>query len=562
VKRKRFIFIRGRGIVAKIVASAFGIIFALLTVGGFLLVKYETTLLEMFKNEFQNKINHSIEVRKLDEEKNLHENVKSNAELLSGICGAYLSADEPDRLKKSLHPYMERRLEILAISILNEKKKPFAAIWRSPDVTHGDAFPDTFTLNDNLSVTVDAVYEKAVAGSITVFYTDSVLANKLWLLKGRSLMESERFYNMLHSRLNNALINSGVGVFIILIIQIISLVVLLRILILRPVNMVSDVTRRLADFDLTVTVETTRKDEIGKLFSAINKMASEFRKMVSDVKSGGKRLASASDQMTGNISAIALTAEEISVNVRSVSDTTEQMSQNNNSIASAVEEMSASINEVGKNARDGSRIAEDAVVTAGKAGDATASLGEAASRIGEVTEIIKKIADKAGLLALNAHIEAASAGDAGKGFAVVANEIKAFANQITRAADDIAGRISFMQEHTEQAVTGINEVSDIIHKANMSSEMISYALEEQMKAAEEIASNAGQANTRAGDIAVSMEELANGAMEMSMNVGMAAKGKQDEEEGDDADVRHIDASASEVARLARELLELVEKFKV
>ena len=172
--------------------------------------------------------------------------------------------------------------------------------------------------------------------------------------------------------------------------------------------------------------------------------------------------------------------------------------------------------------------------------------------------MIKKIADKTNLLALNAHIEAASAGDAGKGFAVVANEIKEFARQSAYAAEDIAGRISVMQENADAAITIVREASDIINNISLSSETISLALEEQTGAANEIASNIAQANTRAHDIAFSMEELAKGSDDVSMRMGRVARRDGTEDRMDDL---HIDASAAEVATLARVLLELVDKFQ-
>ena len=333
--------------------------------------------------------------------------------------------------------------------------------------------------------------------------------------------------------------------------------------IIRPITNLSEIAHRLADFDLTVSVGTTeRHDEIGRLMTAINKMVLKLRKIVGDVKSTGKQLADSSGRMTENISTVASSAEEISINVRSVSDTAEQMSQNVDAVASAIEEMSVSVNEVGKNAYKGSGISKEAVAMAEKAGETMLSLGEAASQIGEVTEVIKKIADKTNLLALNAHIEAASAGDAGKGFAVVANEIKEFARQSTHAAEDIAGRISAMQENTRDAVAVISDVSDIINNISRSSEIISVALEEQMKAANEISSNVIQANIRAVDIALSTEELAKGSNEVSMRVGMAAGGLEDDAEKDSGADVDIDASAAEVLRLAKMLLELMDKFKV
>ncbi len=327
--------------------------------------------------------------------------------------------------------------------------------------------------------------------------------------------------------------------------------------IFKPLNMASGVAGQLAEFDLTVAVNAQDNNEMGYLFTAINHVAAEFKKIARDVKLCCTQLSGASDQMTLNIHTIASAAEEMSTSAGSVSGITGSMSHNFSAVASGIEQMSASINEVGKNARQGSCLTKDAVAMAEKAGNTMCSLGKAASMIGEITEVIKKIADKTNLLALNAHIEAASAGEGGKSFAVVANEIKEFARQSAIAADDIAKRISAMQENTEAAVASINDISEIINNINRSSEIISFALDEQMKSADEIVSNAGEANIRSSEIAVSMDELAKASNEVSMRMGIAAKGQEGElKEGD------MDASATEVARLVRELLDLLDKIKV
>ncbi len=138
------------------------------------------------------------------------------------------------------------------------------------------------------------------------------------------------------------------GVFLILVTLMACLIIFWRILVLKPLFVVSNIARKLSDLDLTVTIKTLRRDEVGKMLSAINEMLLEFRKTIKEVKSKGEQLAVTSGQMTENISTIASASEEISVNVRNVSDTTEQMSQNVNTVAGAIGEMSSSINEVGR----------------------------------------------------------------------------------------------------------------------------------------------------------------------------------------------------------------------
>ncbi|RLC13855.1 MAG: hypothetical protein DRI57_15535 [Deltaproteobacteria bacterium] len=566
---------RDRSIVTRIVSYACGVVFVLLILGSYALIKFEISLVETFTDERLEKINQSIDDREKRERLSLQKKVRFNTGILSKMSVLFLDNFNPEGLKQSLSSYMNYP-ETVAVKVLDEDGEPFAAAWSTPDITVpdedgepfaaawkapdiivGDALPDDLRLENTLSVQADVVRDGKKWGSLKVYYTDAIISKKIRAAKKNASIESERFKDTSQLRLESAIIKQVAGVLLILLILIFCLTLLLRSLVIGPLNMVSDIAHILTDFDLSVSIDTDRNDEIGRLLTAIDKMVLEFRKIVGDVKSGGERLSGASDQMTENISAIASAAEEISVNVQSVSHSTEEMLQRNVTVASSIEEMSSAMNEVGMNAYQGSCIAGDAVAMADKAGNTMSSLGEAANDIGEVTEVIKRIADETTLLALNADIEAASAGDAGRGFAVVANEIKEFARQSTLAADNIADRISGIQEGVKEAVDVIGDVSGIIDKINHSSETVSLALENQMKAANEIASNAGQANIRARNIALSMEELAKGANEVSMRVGLAAGGKEGETDG-----RYIDASAAQVARLARELLELVRKFKV
>ena len=554
---------RDPSIVTKIVASACGIVSVLLLLGSFVLIRFEIGREKACTDKYLKKISQSIHAREQEERTSLEKNVRYNSGIFSQIVARYLYDFDMDELSRLLPPYMDYP-EILAIEVLNEKGQSVASIWKNPEITQAYALPVSLNLDGSLSLELESVMDGEKVGSFRVFYTDIALRKKIKTVKKAAFAEAENLRKDSQSRLKKMVTGQIAGVFLILVTLMACLIIFWRILVLKPLLVVSNIARKLSDLDLTVTIKTLRRDEVGKMLSAINEMLLEFRKTIKEVKSKGEQLAVTSGQMTENISTIASASEEISVNVRNVSDTTEQMSQNVNTVAGAIGEMSSSINEVGRNARKGSDIAKKAVTMAGKAGDTMTSLGRSASQIGEVTEMIKKIADKTNLLALNAHIEAASAGEAGKGFAVVANEIKAFSRQSIQAADDIAGRISAMQEGTQTAVVAIGDVSEIINSISRSSEDISLALEEQMRTANEIASNAGEANIRAGNIAVTMEELAKGADEVSMRVGIAAKGTEGEGDAkeDNADVHHIEASAAQVTRLAGELLELVKKFRV
>jgi methyl-accepting chemotaxis protein len=361
---------------------------------------------------------------------------------------------------------------------------------------------------------------------------------------------------------------------------------------------IADIAATIASGDLTVQIELRSerdtlmlalKDMVTNLHSVIEKIQSnsdtlsssaEQLSSISNMLASGSEemtaqsetVASATEEMSANINAMASAAEEMSVNAQTVSSTAEEMSHNMSAVASAVEEMTMSMDEIGKQANDGSQVAAKAITIADEGTSAMNTLGEAAKAIGEVTEVIKQIAEQTNLLALNATIEAASAGDAGKGFAVVANEIKELANQSAKAAEDIAKRIEGVQGNTQDAIKVIGEVSSIINKINESVLVITHSVEEQTKAANEIASNIGEANNGANNIATNINEVAIGATDSSKNAGEAAQGANEVSRNiqgvslaaqeANKNAQQVNDSAVNLAQVANELQDMVGKFKL
>jgi len=155
--------------------------------------------------------------------------------------------------------------------------------------------------------------------------------------------------------------------------------------------------------------------------------------------------------------------------------------------------MAASVNEIGRRVQDSARIAGTAVEQARKTDDRITELSQAASRIGDVVNLITSIAEQTNLLALNATIEAARAGEAGRGFAVVAQEVKQLASQTAKATSEIGGQISGMQTATQDSVVAIKEIGGTIAHISEIASAIAAAVEEQGAATQEIARNVQQA---------------------------------------------------------------------
>jgi len=220
------------------------------------------------------------------------------------------------------------------------------------------------------------------------------------------------------------------------------------------------------------------------------KLADSFEAAVGEII---ETVSSASTELEASATTLTATAgraQELSTMVAAAS---EEASSNVNSVASATEELSSSVNEISRQVQDSARIANDAVSQARTTTDRVGELSKAASRIGDVVELINTIAGQTNLLALNATIEAARAGEAGRGFAVVASEVKALAEQTAKATGEIGQQISGIQSATQDSVSAIKEISGTIEKLSEISSTIASAVEEQGAATREISRNVQQA---------------------------------------------------------------------
>lgn len=146
--------------------------------------------------------------------------------------------------------------------------------------------------------------------------------------------------------------------------------------------------------------------------------------------------------------------------------------------------------------------------------DSTVStLSDAATQIGDVVRLIQDIAEQTNLLALNATIEAARAGEAGKGFAVVASEVKNLANQTGRATEEISKKIVTIQNVSSQAVGAIRSIGDVIGRIDSISRTIAEAIHQQEAATREISNNVQQASTGTAEISSSIVSVTHASSE-------------------------------------------------
>ena len=252
------------------------------------------------------------------------------------------------------------------------------------------------------------------------------------------------------------------------------------------------------------------------------KLADNFETAVGEIV---ETVSSASTELEASAGTLTSTAERAQELTTMVAAASEEASTNVQSVASATEELSSSVNEISRQVQESARMATDAVDQARTTNDRVSELSKAASRIGDVVELINTIAEQTNLLALNATIEAARAGEAGRGFAVVASEVKALAEQTSKATGEIGQQISGIQAATQDSVNAIKEISGTIEKLSEISSTIAAAVEEQGAATQEISRNVQQAAEGTQQVSSNITDVQRGASETGIGLDAGALGR-------------------------------------
>jgi methyl-accepting chemotaxis protein len=310
------------------------------------------------------------------------------------------------------------------------------------------------------------------------------------------------------------------------------------------VRVLSGVIDAIAAGDLTRTSAMEAKDEIGVMARQLDRAGATLRETIGGITNSSHTLASSAEEMSTVNADIAANAEQTSRQAGQVASAAELVSANVATVAAASEEMTASIREIATSATDAAGIARGAVDLAGSANTTVAKLGVSSAEVGNIVKVITSIAEQTNLLALNATIEAARAGEAGKGFAVVASEVKDLAQETAKATEEISSRISAIQADTSDAVDAIAQIAEVIERINAYSDTIASAVEEQTATTSEIGRSVAEAATGSTDIADTISGVAQAAQNTNGGVSESKR------------------TSADLARLSGELQMLVGRFRV
>lgn len=313
---------------------------------------------------------------------------------------------------------------------------------------------------------------------------------------------------------------------------------------LRPITQLAGVTEQIANDGAEVEIPFRgREDQIGKLAEALStlQMKSQERKELSvqqheaDAAASGRQeqMEQMIEQFRGNISEllghVGDTVEQLDETAENLSSLSQQSAEraletqsssddtttNVQTVASAAEELSVSISEISRQVAQTNEVVGRATEGTRSTNEKVEGLADSATKIGEVVTLIQAIAEQTNLLALNATIEAARAGEAGRGFAVVASEVKELATQTSKATEEIGSQITAIQEATKDSVSAIAEITSIMEEVNSYTGTIATAVQEQGSATSEITQNAQKAADGTTFVSKNMTTLSDAVNETS-----------------------------------------------
>ncbi|RST77765.1 methyl-accepting chemotaxis protein [Siminovitchia acidinfaciens] len=416
----------------------------------------------------------------------------------------YLYPNEVDKKTKEIEQIREKidtHIEAYSKSHLTEEQKVKMARFNNQWESHNISYDQAVQLAlDGKS----AEYLLTLNGGLLKFQ------NKMFeelneLMKSEAILAAKGQKAAEKTYLTTLVVTIGI-ISLIFILSIVFGIVIAR-GISQPLRQLVDLVEKVAEGDLSETTKIHMEDEVGALAHSTNKMIKNLRETIQNILNAAENLSASSEQVSASTEEIANASTSQSNATQTMNELFKELSGAISSIAQNTEDAAGLALKTIKIAEDGEKVVQSSVEGAGLISLQMSRLEEGSRKIGEIIGVIDEIADQTNLLALNAAIEAARAGEQGRGFAVVADEVRKLADRSAEATNEISSIVKNMQEATFLSITSVEEGAAKTQKSREAFEKIISMINRTGDRVTEIASASEEQAAQSSEVLSHIESI-------------------------------------------------------